>query len=415
VGHQPQVTVSCSLALVFCVQAALACLLAASSHEAGIMPVFVLKPAGEIHGAALSPNGKYVAVAGSRAIVASGEPIGETEVVELWDVERKQVSHTAVLAERRGRFVSGPRFVRFSRQGDSLLVFDGDRLHLLRVPDLALLRGIEVELPPSRTPDGTVLQIDLQMTQDARRAALLVAQPSFHGGSLHIYDLNSGRLQRRWQFEEGDFRSVSSIAWSRDGHLLALTWLPVFGERLPRQAKNLLVLDSETGEVVTKIHTGYVAGPVVFGPDNKTVLTASLNPDERRYKQDTIRIWDIATGRMVREIGNPPEGIHYTMDVSADAQLVVAYVGLEKYDRDAHGLRNIYRKFRVWDVTTGRVVATSEVFEPELPEPHYGVPDTHSEGLQLALSADGTHVLVWWSGIMRSSPLLVYQVPGGPR
>lgn len=192
----------------------------------------------------------------------------------------------------------------------------------------------------------------------------------------------------------------NGLAWSLDGRKLAMTWSPTIpGDPRPRGVRNLLVLDADSSETIMGIDTGDVAGPVAFGA-NYTILTAALNPDADTAKKDTIKIWDAATGKLLREIPNPPTGVHDRLECSADGTIVLGYIHLFKYNKSSHDNDVIYQKFRLWDVSMGQVISTS----PEiLPVNLYGDPPNFK------LSLRGDLVLVWRSS-NSAPPPVVYEL-----
>src|SRR4029077_12531928 len=57
-------------------------------------------------------------------------------------------------------------------------------------------------------------------------------------------------------------------------------------------------------------HTSH-AGPLAYSPDGKTLLSAGI----------TLRIWDVATGKLVREVPWPHSAVH-SVAISPDGRFI---------------------------------------------------------------------------------------------
>jgi len=96
--------------------------------------------------------------------------------------------------------------------------------------------------------------------------------------------------------------------------------------RLRANERNLRILDVDSGKTVSEINTGYIAAAVAFiGQDR--VASVSANPDVKHFDKDTIKIWDVETGRLIRQISSESGGVHDTVLVSGDRRVVLGYVG----------------------------------------------------------------------------------------
>lgn len=377
----------------------------------GVMLRYSLSLTPAVSWAALDPDGRSLA-----ATVLMYDSVSDRRQgrLQIWDVqEQRIVAEKALVQAPISAHLQDPRFVQYSLDGRHIVLYDGEAVLLLEAPSLRELGKVNLGLPLPRLAKGVEVTAvtATEVSPDGRRAALMISEGPFSGGKLEILDFQSGRVAQEWKFNSGvGLSGGASVAWSPEGQKLALTLVSVFpGEKLPKDSKNLLILDAQTGRVLARINTGYVAGPVAFASED-IVITCSLNPDPKFYSADTLRIWNAATGQLLREIGNPPEGVHFQLGVSRDGRKVLGYTGLEKYDPELHANFAVYRQFRLWDLATGTVLATSDQFQPPaiLAGWARGKPSATSEGLRLSLSGRGNRVLVWWRFTAR--PLLIYQV-----
>lgn len=330
------------------------------------MQVYSIRQEWTAQGAALSPDGRYLAVEVERS-TGSGEVslanVQLFEDIQIWDFREQKLLARRTLSNRNGAtpLITEERYVRYGGGGQTLVVYDGNVLHVLHADTLEEIRRIDLGLPP---PSRESHLDDLEIDEKSGRVAALISWGLGQGGAVHVYDLDTGQLIRQWKFDEQSIVNTGSLAWEPGGDRLAVTLLyAIPGRRHPRGVPNLLVLDVASGKITTRIDTGYVAGPVCFTSDNK-ILTASLNANEKWYKEDTIKVWDAQSGRLLREIDNLPAGVHKELDVSADGRLVLGYVKLDKYLPLQHYSELIYQKFRLWNLKTGEVIATSPEIDP---------------------------------------------------
>jgi WD40 repeat protein len=176
---------------------------------------------------------------------------------------------------------------------------------------------------------------------------------SFASTSLHQGKLfESGNLVKRLRLSRG-------IALAPDGQQVAVSWLPSEPSSdpeafIPSGTENIRVMDVKTGRTLAGMNTKYFAGPVLFGP-NETLLTGSMNDDRTGYKYDTVKIWDVQTGKLLREITEPRAGVHYRLDLSPNGKLLLGYTGTEKPVENFVTVDS--QQFQIWDFASGQPVA----------------------------------------------------------
>ncbi len=352
-------------------------------------------------GADLSPDGRTVAVAVLRKGASGG--LDDFVDAELWDFRARRRLAQRTLAHRPSISVTTAEWghVRYTADGQVLLIYDGELLHVLKASTLDEITRIDLGLP-SRPREAEV--VDLAASRPPHRlVAVLVSRGGGRGGNLRVYSLQTGELRRSWEFDRGYPEFGGRVAWSPDGKRLGVTLLPVLpGQRLPKEEKNLEVLDAESGKPLARLNTGYLVGPVAFTADNR-LLTATTNMAWTLPSgTHAIRIWDATTGRLVREISSAPNGVRSSLEISADGRRLVGYVGRERnedFQRDPESTLGIFeQQFRLWELPSGRAVATSPPIQPNPPKRP-----------QLRLSAKGDLVLVYWR--FPDKPILVYEVP----
>jgi WD40 repeat protein len=358
-------------------------------------------------GADLSPDGRTVAVATLRRYPPPGASLAEEFVsIETWDFRANRRLAQRLLAHRP---IYTPLTVewgqvRYTGDGKTLLVYDGELLNVLEASTLEEITRIDLGLPALPRIDSVT---DLAAPQGITGlAAMWFSRGRGHGGSVRVYDLRKGNLLRRWNYDRGYPEFGSHVAWSPNGKQLAVTLLPVTpGETFSPRESTLQILDVASGHELRDIPTGYLPGGLSYAGANRVVTTTVEMPWKAPFRVQTMRFWDVNTGKMTGDIEMAPDGIRGSLDVSANARRIVGYIGREYGEvtlTDPDGTIPISeQRFRVWETQNGRVLATSPRIMPNIPKrPH------------LRLDARGELVLVFWS--FHNSPILVYELPPRP-
>jgi hypothetical protein len=340
-------------------------------------------------GADISPDDRFVAIYAADSVDLSDRRKDEhVYELQIWDWRAHRLISRKVVAREWPMENLGivPRFIRYADGGTKLIVYQEGHLLVLSSTTLDTLRDIDMEASQwpwiktdarrSGIPPGRV--IDLEVDFSGRRAAILIPWGVHAGGELRTYDLESGKLLRRWEYpsgvkEGGDyedglaFYSYRPIAISPDGTRVAISLgfsSPEEEGNLHSEDRNVLVLDVDSGQTTVAINTGYLAGPIRFVPGDPLALaTVSEQGPEKDHKKDSVKVWNAKSGALIREISYPPEGARYYLDVSEDGRVVMSYTRRLKYDFSwlgkEYGAKIFDIRVRLWDLKTGKVIATS--------------------------------------------------------
>src|SRR5262250_3096363 len=100
----------------------------------------------------------------------------------------------------------------------------------------------------------------------------------------------------------------------------------------------------------------------VFANNAELRTVPQLQSD--RKKHGSIKFWNINSGKVIRQITAAPDSVHYFLDVNSSGTRVLGYVGKEKRVENFND--SVDQRFRIWDLASGKVVATS----PDLPRPN---------------------------------------------
>jgi WD40 repeat protein len=176
--------------------------------------------------------------------------------------------------------------------------------------------------------------------------------------TVKIWDLSNGLLLRTLYGHSG---KVNAVAISPDGQ-----WIASAAEDF-----QVRLWEIATGNQAFSL-AGHQNSPtaVAFSRDGRTLVSAAI---------DSVRIWDVATGREVRTIPMKAEDQSGRVTISPDGRFIVVGGGFGKPGTLSGG--NVVRPLKVIDIATGNETATEKV-------------DTSSPFGSIAFSPDGNFLAV---------------------
>ena len=298
----------------------------------------VLQHDSSVFAVAMSPDGREVAAGG---IVSP--------VVSLWDVESgtpvRQLrglkgSAQALAYSPDGRFFAAGRGM--IRPVDTcVFVFQ-------RSTDNILQRLQPPKVTTRRNPKGVGAVESLQYSPDSEFLAV-----GFDGGAIGIYEATTGQLKSSIMIPDG---LDGPLAYSPTGKYVAFGELKKVETGALEKPHVIQLLDVETGEIVRTLvgHTGRVTA-LAFSPDGKHLasgtstgiverfLDKKTNQPVTQRNADPIRIWDVETGTLVKELSGHTGMIRFLAFYQGGQYLV-------------SGSQD--KTLKVWDVVRGEVVTT---------------------------------------------------------
>jgi len=376
--------------------------------KARAIPAYTGLDSGVPLAAALSPDGRRVAVL---AIVppASQGPGPYPLTLQIWDADQLTLLTSREIAvPRQSQSDSSTPdrelaplgcVVRYGGNGATLVLSEGSaqvgpeggtsllsrsqaHLHILAADDLRELRSVDLALAADPRTLGIT---DVQVSPGGDRIAVALSPidfsvglgngapcQAFQGSEARVYDL--GTRRELWKAPVENAR-IGGLGWAPDGSSLVLTLQTGPGEDPVAQAfcperkvdHNVLILDSASGRVLAGLSTGDVAGPVCLGPRHE-VFTAPYHFFYAKTSSEKARVWNAQTGAVERTIACPGRDVHDALVLSRDGSVLVGYVGKEKFDFSWRTMQelpeNIDEKFAVWDARSGDLLRISPGFAP---------------------------------------------------
>ncbi|MBY0526924.1 MAG: WD40 repeat domain-containing protein, partial [Gemmataceae bacterium] len=182
---------------------------------------------------------------------------------------------------------------------DGQLVVDVENDQTLRVWDVAT--GKEKCRVGTKAPNGGGL-VSPQFSPDSKTVAAIVPRADGATGAIHVWDAQSGRELRKLMAPEAKENettfSVQTFRYSPRGK-----WLLVTGAGANNPMN--VVWDATTGKQMPDLGEGLLGGGINFSVDDRYLARTVLAPGEQAEEANTfrIRLWDVATGKHVRDLG----------------------------------------------------------------------------------------------------------------
>ena len=224
---------------------------------------------------AFSPDGKLIAASGLTPRIALYDPVSRTALRSL-DGHKDSVYRFA-----------------FSPDSKHLASGDGD--------GVLLLWDLSSTAPPRTLATHHPSTGELAFSPDGRS----LASPR-DGGLISTWDVATGKKTR--ESAAGFATSIHGLAYAADGKTL------VSGETLTDGTDAVVVRDSSTLKVLRTLRGHGMHANAVRTTPGRLLLSASGD--------GTIRVWDTATGRLIRTISTASP--LWSIALSADGELVAA-------------------------------------------------------------------------------------------
>lgn len=278
--------------------------------------------------------------------------LGEEESILRW--EMRKTSPTLLLQGQRDPVHD----ISFSRDTRMAATIHGDgQLRVWEISSTRIIRQLDLRSRLMRPVYGDndllyVPAVKVLFTPDDK--SILVAGLGFQALVIDIATGTISDLSPRIPTTDGSTTFITDAAYSLNGQWMALSSSgddEIFIRNLISPDKTIRALSG---------HERPVTG-LSFSPDGKYLSSSSID--------QTVRIWELSTGKNVRTFTNPWKFPFASVAYSHDGQLLAS--------------SSLDQKIRVWDVRTGEEVLNYETFD-ELP-------------VSVNFSPDGAF-LAWGSG-----------------
>lgn len=319
------------------------------------------------HSADISPDEKTVVTECTfQSAKGDTRTKGFTEAVQLWNFEEDKLvaefrlPQVEVKADANGYFndpTRRERFVRFSSDGKLVVALIDERIHILHTEDMAQLQSIQLPAPK----ESKVRALEVSPTGDV--AAVLWITDDLHGRVV-LYDLVSGTPLQSWETPLGWIEFTRGLTWHPNGKLLLLAVPNVYPCTSPDIQPDVFAFDVATGAIKHKFTSGLLTGSIAVTADGRVLavdegcLGVFANHDPK------LRVFDLSTGKRIREVPGRGTGVRYSVSVSADGSRFLAFTGKVKMRFDwSDGVPDDVRvdeTFSVWNLSNYEGIVTSQ-------------------------------------------------------
>jgi hypothetical protein len=382
-----------------------------------------------VQGLAISPDSQSVALYTST--FSNGDQI--VSEIQIWDWRAAKLLRRQVLSRKKpvdiSRYSVYQQFVRYADSGMKLVICQDGNVLVLDSSTLQELGNIDLGLAPfpKRGQPGTgdfsrFLDVsDIEVSSNNQRVAILLNLGFTENGEIRIYDFGSWTLLRKWTLTQTDHTplernaksksvfevSLRAISIDPSGSKIAMASSALQIDRVPRQSQEntVRIFDVDSGKEIREIAIGPLPGVARFVSSHPLVVAIVpvgvpshplYSPKKKDPKQYVLSLWNAETGERIRTISSPPGGVHDFLDVSEDGRIAMGYISYSKCGFFVLGMESgcadYDNRFRLWDLTTGKVIATSPALE--------GKPglDFQRERDYIMLSPRGDLVVTWTLG-----------------
>jgi hypothetical protein len=309
---------------------------------------------------AISPDERYVALAIVQHHPGAAEDAVQT--IRVLDFRKECALPSGLPAQKNEKrklpHPDTPHLygLHFTGNGAHVVFSDGGSVHVLRTEPLAEVWKFEI---PAR--DHSTRIVDLAVARDAHVAAVLARpmQPPARPGAtpqltrrpefLHIfraYNLDTGAVRSDLRLRPE--LSAVSLALSPDGSRAAITVRPLDGNFTT--SPDLLIVDVATGAILKEFRVRTNAQLAFV--DNQFLYT--LGPPSDGFRR-RVKVVDVNTGQVVRDITEPKGRTLATLAASADGRFVGS--GLWRNQPANYGETESPDEFFLWDGSSRELVA----------------------------------------------------------
>lgn len=332
------------------------------------------------HSADISPDEKTV-VTECTFQSATGDTgtKGFTEAVQLWNFEEDKLvaefrlPQTEVKSYGKGYFrdpIHGERIVRFSRDGNMVVALIDQRIHVLRTADMKELGSFQLSAPNEFKVRA------MEVSPTGNLAAVLWVTERLHG-RVDIYDLASSTTQQSWDTPPGWIEFTRGLVWHPDGKLILLAIPNMSPCMSPTSRPDVFAFDVATGTIKHKFTTGLLTGSIAVTADDRVLAVDENCLGVFSNHDPKLRVFDLSTGKKIREVSGRGAGVRYSVASSADGSRFLAFTGKVKMKFDwsdavPQDLR-VDGTFSVWNLSNYEGVVTSQ-----------NLPGLNAQGLRLS-------------------------------
>jgi hypothetical protein len=354
-----------------------------------------LKLDGYVYAAAVSPDGRDIAVNTLRSVQRADGSWDNEESVEVFQPAlSKLVSNVSLESAglvKDAPLTTGGSFVGYCDDGKYLVVYDKNgALYVLNTDSYRVDVKVDLGLGalPLHGPRGGSTKVDIACSAHGNAVVAAVHGGEFSAGLIKVFALPSGQLTAQFVREPSQ-EQIRTISISPNGAQLAL--LLQSAQRPPRSngEPNVEIFETRGLALVHRFSTGDAAQSLIFAGESELATDQAVS-EGKSVGTRTVRVWNIDSGAELKRLSDAKRDIQGPLSASANGEMVLGYIPELHACALCNGLEGRTdvkeQRFAVWDKATGAEVFRSDPFGPIL-RPFQP---------QCVLSQGGKYVLVYW-------------------
>ena len=341
--------------------------------------------------AAVSPDGRYVAVNVGHSVQQEDGSWNNTEWIEIIEpsssrvVARVDIPSAALLKDAPVSSTDG--FISYCDNGKYLAAYDLiGTVYVLNAKTYRIETRISLGNLRAQDAGGSVLGITMACSARGGVFAVSAYGGRFGWGLLRVFDLKTGAQIAELNQHSSSGEQFAAIDLSPSGSKLAILLANPKGTAL--QGPDIEIRETKHLKLRNAFSTGNTPRGLAFAGESE-IVTIQAQPSHSRSKA-VLCLWNLRSGKETKQLSDARVGVAWPISSSADGKTILGYLptyGECRFCGGLEGRRKVKKQqFAVWDKSTGSEIFRSEPFGP-IVDPL---------GPRCVLSQDGTVVMVYW-------------------
>ncbi|MGH9727653.1 MAG: WD40 repeat domain-containing protein [Candidatus Acidiferrales bacterium] len=246
----------------------------------------------------------------------------------------------------------------------------GSKIYVLRASDLSNIRTIALVGPSNvvHTYRGRSFPIKpriaaMEVSPQRNIVAALWVQDLLYG-RVDLYDLSNGSHIQSWNTPQGWVNFTRDLSWTPDAKSILVGIPNETPCASPGNTPDVFAFDPYTGTIQHRLTTGLLVGDVAVTTGDRVLAVDSDCLGVFKNHHPKLRVFNIVTGKRVRELRGKGTGVRYTVSCSADGSRCLAFTGRMKAEFDWGDMvpvdKVIDETFSVWDLRNYQGIVTSQ-------------------------------------------------------
>ncbi len=345
-----------------------------------------------IASAAVSPDGRYVAVDTGRSVQKEDGSWDSTDSIQVLEpassrvVAKVDLPGAALL--KNAPLASTDGFLSYCDDGQYLVVYDLiGSLYVLGTNSYRIESRIGLGNLREHDNQGIVLGITMTCSARGNLIAVSAYGGRFGWGLVRLFDLTSSRQVAELRQDSSSGAEFSEISLSPSGSKLAI----LLGDPKRKRIKgpNVEIHETASLKLVGRFSTGDAPRGLIFAGESE-IVTVQEQPAGWSPPKQVLRLWDVASGKEEKRFSDAHFDVDGPISSSAVGKNILGSVTKYHECKLCNGLEGRIdvreQRFAVWDRDTGSQVFRSDPFGPII-EPL---------GARCVLSQNGNVVMVYW-------------------